>query len=74
MPDPDVRQASPPDVSVIDVHDGHGPDDHSGAGGHGHPAHESEPLGPIDVTAWAYALAGVALGVLVVLALYVAST
>ncbi len=40
-------------------------------GGHGH-AHAGEPLGPVDVTAWGYALAGSLLGVLVVLALLVA--
>ncbi len=39
--------------------------------GHGH-ASESEPLGPVDVTLWAYALSGAVLGVLVVLALFIA--
>lgn len=39
--------------------------------GHGH-APEGEPLGPVDVTLWAYALGGAVLGVLVVLALLIA--
>jgi hypothetical protein len=34
--------------------------------------HAAEPLGPIDVTAWAYALAGGAVGLLVALAMFVA--
>jgi hypothetical protein len=74
MPHADVSHAAPTDATTIDLHDGHGPDDHGGAGGHGHPAHESEPLGAVDVAAWAYALTGAALGVLVVIALYMAST
>lgn len=44
-------------------------DDHDS--GHGH-APAGEPLGPINVTTWAYALAGSLLGVLMVLALYIA--
>lgn len=44
-------------------------DDHDSS--HGHPP-AGEPLGPINVTAWAYALAGSLLGVLMVLALYIA--
>jgi len=32
----------------------------------------SEPLGPIDVTAWAYAIVGGAVGVVVALALLIA--
>lgn len=39
--------------------------------GHGH-APEGEPLGPVDLTAWAYALAGAVLGALVALALFIA--
>jgi hypothetical protein len=39
--------------------------------GHGH-APAAEPLGPIDWTAWGYALAGAVIGVLVVLALFAA--
>jgi hypothetical protein len=45
------------------------PDDHGG--GHGH-APATEPLGPVDLTAWAYAVAGALLGALVVLALLIA--
>jgi hypothetical protein len=44
-------------------------DDHDS--GHGH-APAGEPLGPVNVTTWAYALAGSLLGVLMVLALYIA--
>lgn len=45
--------------------------------GHGDAGHEdghapAEPLGPVDVTTWAYALAGSLLGLLAVLALLVA--
>jgi len=39
--------------------------------GHGH-APAGEPLGPVDVAAWAYAAVGAVLGLLVALALYVA--
>ena len=39
--------------------------------GHGH-APAAEPLGPIDWQAWAYAIGGGALGVLVALALFIA--
>lgn len=39
---------------------------------HGHHGHAGQPLGPIDLTAWGYALAGSLLGVLAVLALLVA--
>ena len=39
--------------------------------GHGH-APAGEPLGPIDFEAWAYAIGGAALGVLVALALFIA--
>lgn len=46
------------------VGDEHGQD-------HGH-APTSEPLGPVDVTTWAYALGGSLLGLLVVVALLAA--
>jgi hypothetical protein len=39
--------------------------------GHGH-AVGGEPLGPVDLTAWVYALAGSLLGLVVILALYLA--
>jgi hypothetical protein len=46
-------------------------DAHDEASGHGHePA--AEPLGPIDVNAWLYAIGGGAIGVVVALALFVA--
>jgi hypothetical protein len=44
-------------------------DDHDD--GHHEPA--GEPLGPIDAAKWGYAIAGGAVGILVVLALFVAS-
>ena len=42
-------------------------------GGHDSDDHGAQPLGPIDLAAWAYALAGSALGLLVVIVLYLAS-
>jgi len=44
-------------------------DDHGDDGGHGDHAHVEEPIGPIDVQAWGAAAVGVALGLVVVLAL-----
>ncbi len=46
-------------------------DDDDAQHGHGH-APSGEPLGPVDVTAWAYALGGSLLGLLVIVALYIA--
>ena len=51
-------------AAAADAHDDHG-------SGHGHEA-AGEPLGPVDVTAWAYTLIGGAVGLLVALALFVA--
>jgi|GEM_PF-7048514 len=59
MSDAETAHASAPDT-----HDDR-------ADGHGH-APAGEPLGPIDVTAWAYALVGAAMGTLVVLVLFIA--
>jgi len=55
---------APQDHDVVD--DGH-------AGGHGG-AHDfqGEPLGPVNLTAWAYALAGACLGLLTAAGLYIA--
>lgn len=54
-------------VTADEAGQGHGHDtDH--ADGHA----PSEPLGPINVTVWGYAIAGSLLGVLTLLALYVA--
>ena len=39
--------------------------------GHGH-ASTSETLGPVDLTTWAYAIAGSVLAILTILALYLA--
>jgi hypothetical protein len=41
--------------------------------GHGHDTEASEPLGPIDLTAWAFALGGTGLGLLAVFVLFLAS-
>ena len=46
-------------------------EDHDAGHGHGH-APTGEPLGPIDWTAWGYALAGTVMGLLIALALFVA--
>ena len=51
-------------VSATDDNDDH-------ASGHGQ-APVSEPLGPVNLTAWAYTIAGAAVGVVVALALLVA--
>jgi hypothetical protein len=57
-------------MAETDTHHAGTGSDHEGE--HGHPS-SGAPLGPIDVAAWAYALVGSLLGVLVVLALYIAS-
>jgi len=51
-------------TTAAEAHDDHG-------SGHGHET-ASEPLGPIDFTAWAYAIVGGAVGVVVALALLIA--
>jgi hypothetical protein len=52
------------------AHDDHGGDDpHGTADAHGHGA-ASEPLGPVDTRAWAAAIGGAVLGVIVILVLY----
>ena len=48
----------------------HAPDDHGSA--HGHEV-EGEPLGALDTGAWAAAILGGGVGVLVALALFVAT-
>ena len=60
----DTRGMSEADTAHADGPDSHGE-------GHGHTP-VGEPLGPVDVTTWAYALAGSLLGLLVVLALFIA--
>ena len=47
------------------------PDADTHDSGHGHEG-AAEPLGPLDLTTWAYALAGGAVGVVVVIALAIA--
>ncbi len=58
---PDAEHAS---VAEPDAHAGH--DD-----GHGHEP-TGEPLGPIDTTTWAYAIAAGAIGVVVAGVLFIA--
>lgn len=63
---------------MSDTHDPHageaavGPhgsaDDHGGDHGHDDHAHGGDALGPVDVQAWAAALVGVALGLVVMFA------
>ena len=60
MSDAETASATAPDA-----HDDH--DD-----GHHEPA--GEPLGPVDVAKWGYAIAGGAVGILVVLALFAAAS
>ena len=46
-------------------------DDEHGHDEHGHES-TSEPLGPVDLTTWAYAIPGSILALLVIVSLYVA--
>ncbi len=63
----DTGVMSDADAAHVGATDGR--DDH--ASGHGQTP-VSEPLGPVDLTAWAYAIAGAAVGIVVALALLVA--
>lgn len=45
---------------------------HGSSHGHGH-EEPSEPLGPVDLVAWGYAVGGGAIGLLTALALYAAA-
>jgi hypothetical protein len=66
-------------ASMTETHDRHagesmvGPhgaaDDHGDTHGHDDHAHGGEALGPVDVRVWGALLAGIALGLIVVLAL-----
>jgi hypothetical protein len=49
-------------------------DDHGSDHGHDDHAHGSEALGPVDVQAWAAALVGIALGLVVMFAFIQAAT
>lgn len=75
MSEAEPEHAMPPDAHAAGgAHDGA---DHHDAHGGGHSAHaavEAEALGPIDVSAWAYALAGAGLGLLVTAVLYLAAS
>lgn len=55
---------------MADTHPDHGASDEHGAG-HGHASAE-ERLGPVDLVAWAYALVGSLMGLVVLIALYLA--
>lgn len=65
MADADISPASHPAPA-------HGSPAHGGGRGHDEHAHE-EPLGPLDLRAWAAALAGAAIAALVAVALFVAT-
>jgi hypothetical protein len=69
VPDTDLGPAAV--AATHDAGHGHGTGDGHGAG-HGH-GDDAEPLGPPDLVAWAYAIVGGAVGLVVVLALYVAA-
>ncbi len=63
MPEAEITHATTDEAGH-----GHGHDsDHDGAH-----APAGEPLGPVDLGAWAYTLGGSMLGLLTVLALYIA--
>jgi hypothetical protein len=70
----DPEHARPADPHAGDVH---GNADHHDAHGGGHGAHgaaEAEPLGPIDVGTWAYAVVGAGLGLITAVVLYLAAS
>ena len=50
------------------------PDDHGDTHGHDDHAHDAETLGPVNVLAWAAAIGGIALGLVVMLAFVQAAT
>lgn len=49
-------------------------DDHGETHGHDDHAHDTETLGPVNVLAWAAAIGGIALGLVVMLAFVQAAT
>lgn len=51
----------------------HGSGGHANTGRHDDHTNVSDPLGPIDVTAWASGVGGIALGLLVAACLYIAA-
>jgi hypothetical protein len=71
QPDPTDTDMHPEGTELAhQAHGDHGDEAVEGsADGHGH-GPPSEPLGPVDRTAWAAAIAGAALGIVVILALY----
>jgi hypothetical protein len=72
MPDADPHAAV--SAPAPDGHHAAGDHDADPGGGHGHDHEEpAVPLGPPDIVAWVYALAGGAVGLVTALALYVAS-
>lgn len=74
MTEADPEHVRPADPHTGDVHGGAAhPDAHGG--GHGaHGAAGAEPLGPIDLGLWAYAVIGAGLGLLVAVVLYLAAS
>lgn len=71
-----MSDADPGTAAPAPAHDSRHDDagDHDSSHGHGH-GHEdaAEPLGPPDLMAWAYAVAGGAVGLVTAVALYVAA-
>ncbi|HEY7522961.1 MAG TPA: hypothetical protein VH813_01250 [Candidatus Limnocylindrales bacterium] len=51
----------------------HAPADHGDEHGHDDHANVSDPLGPVDVLAWASGVAGIFLGLVVAACLFVAA-
>ena len=70
-PHPDQAETDAHGMGTELAHIAHGdhgdPGAHGSDDGHGAP---SEPLGPVDSRAWAAAIGGAALGIVVILALY----
>ena len=54
---------------MADTHDAHAADGHANEHGDDHGHGGGEALGPIDVTAWGAAILGIALGLVVLVAL-----
>ena len=65
---PDTRVMSDAQMTAAGDVDDVTHDDHDA----GHGATTSEPLGPVDVTAWAYALVSGAVGLILALAMFIA--
>jgi hypothetical protein len=69
-----VRDRTDPHAGEAAVGPHGATDDHGSDHGHDDHAHGSEALGPVDVQAWAAALVGIALGLVVMFAFIQAAT